>query len=89
VGGEVAIRCHGINGNSTRPARSNAAAQRADYLEKCACYRKGERKSRRWPHVQVLSEADVETSRPLLAPEARAVVYVMLPSSKCARGTVP
>jgi cytochrome c553 len=76
-------RCHGANGNSTRPNVPALAAQRLDYLQKVLRdYQTGARKSSEMAAMSgVLTEDDIDGIAAHYAyQKARSVVYVTVPS---------
>lgn len=80
---EKCDRCHGVNGNSTRPEVPALAAQRQDYLE--AALRKfqsGARKSSEMAAMSsILTEEDIAGIAAHYAHQKpRAAVFVMVPS---------
>jgi cytochrome c553 len=76
-------RCHGANGNSTRPNVPALAAQRMDYLQKVLRdYQSGARKSSEMAAMSgVLTEDDINGIAAHYAyQKARSVVFVTVPS---------
>ena len=79
---EKCDRCHGVNGNSTRPEVPALAAQRQDYLEATLrAYRSGARKSSEMAAMSsVLTEDDIIGIAAHYAHQkSRAAVFVIVP----------
>ena len=75
-------RCHGVNGNSTRPEVPALAAQRQDYLEMVLrSYQSGARKSPEMAAMSsILSEDDIMGIAAHYAyQKPRAAVFVVVP----------
>jgi cytochrome c553 len=80
---EKCDRCHGLNGNSTRPEVPALAAQRLDYLEAAlSAYQSGARKSSEMTAMSsILTPDDIKGLAAHYAHEkARPVVFVTVPS---------
>ena len=80
---EKCDRCHGVNGNSTRPDVPALAAQRQDYLEAALrAYRSGARKSSEMAAMSsILTEDDIAGIAAHYAHQKpRAAVFVIVPS---------
>jgi cytochrome c553 len=80
---EKCDRCHGVNGNSTRPEVPALAAQRQDYLEAALRkYQSGARNSREMAAMSsILTEDDVAGIAAHYAHQkSRAPVFVIVPS---------
>jgi cytochrome c553 len=81
--GEKCDRCHGLNGNSTRPDAPALAAQRLDYLEAAlSAYRSGARKSPEMTAMSsILTPDDIKGLAAHYAHQkGRPVVFIMVPS---------
>jgi cytochrome c553 len=81
--GEKCDRCHGLNGNSTRPDAPALAAQRLDYLEAAlSAYRSGARKSPEMTAMSsILTPDDIKGLAAHYARQkGRPVVFIMVPS---------
>ncbi len=80
---EKCDRCHGLNGNSTRPEVPALAAQRLDYLETAlGAYQSGARKSSEMAAMSsILTPDDIKGLAAHYAHEkARPVVFITVPS---------
>jgi len=80
---EKCDRCHGLNGNSTRPEVPALAAQRFDYLEAAlSAYQSGARKSAEMAAMSsILTPDDIKGLAGHYAREkARPVVFITVPS---------
>jgi cytochrome c553 len=80
---EKCDRCHGLNGNSTRPEVPALAAQRLDYLEAAlSAYQSGARKSSEMTAMSsILTPDDIKGLAAHYAHEkARPVVFIPVPS---------
>ena len=80
---EKCDRCHGPNGNSTRPEVPALAAQRVDYLEAAlSAYQSGARKSSEMTAMSsILTPDDIKGLAAHYAHEkARPVVFITVPS---------
>jgi cytochrome c553 len=80
---EKCDRCHGLNGNSTRPEVPALAAQRLDYLEAAlGAYQSGARKSSEMTAMSsILTPDDIKGLAAHYAHEkARPVVFITVPS---------
>ena len=76
-------RCHGVGGNSTRPAVPSLAGQRQDYLEKAlTAYRGGTRTSLEMAAMSsLLSDDDIKALAAHYAfQKARPAVFVLVPA---------
>ena len=80
---EKCDRCHGLNGNSTRPEVPALAAQRLDYLEAAlSAYQSGARKSSEMTAMSsILTPDDIKGLAAHYARQkGRPVVFIMVPS---------
>ena len=80
---EKCDRCHGLNGNSTRPDAPALAAQRLDYLEAAlSAYQSGARKSSEMTAMSsILTPDDIKGLAAHYARQkGRPVVFIMVPS---------
>jgi cytochrome c553 len=80
---EKCDRCHGLNGNSTRPEVPALAAQRLDYLEAAlSAYQSGARKSSEMTAMSsILTPDDIEGLAAHYAHQkGRPVVFITVPS---------
>jgi cytochrome c553 len=80
---EKCDRCHGLNGNSTRPDAPALAAQRLDYLEAAlSAYQSGARKSPEMTAMSsILTPDDIKGLAAHYARQkGRPVVFIMVPS---------
>ena len=80
---EKCDRCHGLNGNSTRPEVPALAAQRLDYLEAAlSAYQSGARKSSEMTAMSsILTPDDTKGLAAHYAHQkGRSVVFIAVPS---------